>query len=82
MIGAGEHIVRASLARTVCEAIQQDKDDDTHEVLRTVLIEKFWGAFESVQSYSFIFKQRKIHVSPVAKKIRTLGFYLRQKIRH
>ncbi|KAJ7188012.1 asparaginase [Mycena filopes] len=42
--GAGEYIVRASLARTVCDAINDDPSDDVdvHEILERVLTEDFW----------------------------------------
>ncbi|KAF9454038.1 asparaginase [Macrolepiota fuliginosa MF-IS2] len=38
--GTGEQIIRANLARTIGEACTPDSDP--HEVLQTVLMEKFW----------------------------------------
>ena len=64
--GAGEEIVRASLARTIGDVLDReytsesthdtqsggvdvdvdlDLDVDTHEVLRRVLIDEFWGTY-------------------------------------
>ncbi|KAI0645701.1 nucleophile aminohydrolase [Trametes meyenii] len=41
--GAGEYITRASLARTICEAIEADGEDgDTHEVLQRVIGKQFY----------------------------------------
>ncbi|KAJ7747339.1 asparaginase [Mycena metata] len=40
--GAGEYIVRVSLARLVCDAITKDEDPDVHEILQRVLAEDFW----------------------------------------
>lgn len=45
--GAGEYIVRTMLARVVGESINacisRGLDVDPHEILRCVLVEKFWG---------------------------------------
>ncbi|KAJ7045747.1 asparaginase [Mycena alexandri] len=40
--GAGEYIVRANLARLVCDAITKGEDVDVHEILQRVLAEDFW----------------------------------------
>ncbi|KAF8628882.1 hypothetical protein AX15_003668 [Amanita polypyramis BW_CC] len=41
--GAGEHIVRAALARAVGEAFMISGGIDPHEILYRALIEKFWN---------------------------------------
>jgi len=40
--GAGEYIVRANLARLVCDAVTKGEDVDVHEILQRVLAEDFW----------------------------------------
>jgi hypothetical protein len=46
-VGAGEYIVRTMLAHAVGESISTRISDgldvDPHEILRSVLVEKFWG---------------------------------------
>ncbi|KAI0630364.1 N-terminal nucleophile aminohydrolase [Trametes polyzona] len=42
--GAGEYITRASLAKSICEALEGAGDDrDTHQILQTVLGQQFWS---------------------------------------
>ncbi|KAK2464249.1 hypothetical protein APHAL10511_003706 [Amanita phalloides] len=40
--GAGEHIIRASLARSLGEPFMMSEDIDPHDVLYHTLVEKFW----------------------------------------
>jgi hypothetical protein len=46
-LGAGEYIIRTMLARAVGESIStrilEGLDVDPHEILQSVLVEKFWG---------------------------------------
>lgn len=50
--GAGEYIVRAMLAHAIGESISacisRELEVDPHEILRCVLVEKFWGELRSV----------------------------------
>ena len=41
--GAGEHIVRAALARAIGEAFMISENTDPHDILYHILIEKFWS---------------------------------------
>ncbi|KAM6502028.1 asparaginase [Amanita muscaria] len=41
--GAGEHIVRTNLARSIGEAFARSEDVDPHDVLYRTLIDKFWS---------------------------------------
>ncbi|KAJ7497469.1 asparaginase [Mycena latifolia] len=41
--GAGEYIIKASLARSLSDALDRDPDDvDIHEILERTLIDEFW----------------------------------------
>jgi isoaspartyl peptidase/L-asparaginase-like protein (Ntn-hydrolase superfamily) len=42
--GQGELIVQSSLARTLAERAAADTANDTHEILRSVLVDDFYGA--------------------------------------
>ena len=41
--GAGEYITRMSLARTICKAIEDDDEADTHDILQRILGVDFVG---------------------------------------
>jgi len=41
--GAGEHIIRTALARSVGEAFMMFEDADPHDILHRTLVEIFWN---------------------------------------
>lgn len=41
--GAGEHITRTALARSVGETFMVSEDADPHDILHHTLVEKFWS---------------------------------------
>ena len=42
--GAGEYITRASLARSIAQALELSDEADTHEILQRMLTEYFIGS--------------------------------------
>lgn len=48
--GAGEHITRSALARSVGEALKEAGEDaDTHEILHRVLLDRFSSEFGRIR---------------------------------
>ncbi|KAF8348325.1 asparaginase [Amanita rubescens] len=45
--GAGEHITRTALARSVGETFMMSEDADSHDILHHTLVEKFWNPCKS-----------------------------------
>lgn len=43
-LGAGEHIIRTALARSIGEAFMMFEDADPHDILHRTLVENFWSA--------------------------------------
>ncbi len=67
--GAGEHITRMSLARTICESVEAaEEDGDIHSVLQTVM----WDQFHSSSPSSLA----HIGAYPVSQK------YVRNEAKH
>jgi taspase (threonine aspartase 1) len=51
--GAGEHIMRAGLARTIADVLRPGQDSaevDVHDVLTRTLSAHFYGKFEQTKS--------------------------------
>ncbi|KAJ7647124.1 asparaginase [Roridomyces roridus] len=46
--GAGEYIIKASLARSIGQALEQGTDLDVHAILQRVLVEDFWKPSRSL----------------------------------
>lgn len=56
--GQGELIMQSFLAKTLAERTTASTDgDDTHEILRSVLVDQFYGA-----SLMFLKRWRKMHL--------------------
>jgi taspase, threonine aspartase, 1 len=62
--GQGELIVQSSLAKTLAERAAADTADDTHEILRSVVVDDFYGAsavydagFTSMQCMCVLLRQ-------------------------
>ena len=43
-VGAGEHIMRVNLARTIGDALTASPHADPHQILRWALVDVFWSA--------------------------------------